>query len=113
MKTRKIKDVIARLKLHFPKIDSRTRFLYDGRLDRKAKSNAVKIYIIAWSDDGRATIHETIFRKPGLSLMQWHAWLREHTQNVVQNQVRAYMSRVYGSNWHIEKIFGWHFDRSA
>lgn len=113
MKTLKVKDKIITLQRVYPKIDPKTRFMYAGKLDRKAKSNAVAVHIIAWSDDGRATLHQTIFRKPGLSMTQWNAWLREHAPKIIQNQVRAYMGRTFGSIWHIEKIFGWHFDRSA
>ena len=113
MKSRKLRDEIVSLQRVYPKIDPKTRFLYNGKLDRKAKSNAVKLHTIAWSDDGRVTLHPTIFRKQGLTMMEWSRWLHEHAPTVIQNQVRAYMVRTHGSIWHIEKIFGWHFDRSA
>lgn len=112
MKSLKLRDRIMTLKRVYPNIDPKTRFLYAGKLDRKAKSNAVMVHTIAWSDDGRVTLHPTIFRKPGLSMMQWSAWLHEHAPRILVNQVRAYMGRTHGSTWHIEKVFGWHFDRS-
>jgi hypothetical protein len=112
MKTLKLKDVIGTLKRVYPKIDPKTRFMYSGKLDRTAVSNAVAVYIIAWSDDGRATLHKTVFRKPGLTMRQWDAWLHAHAPRVINEQVRAYMNRTQGSRWHIEKVFGWHFDRS-
>lgn len=113
MKSLKLRDRIMMLRRVYPNIDPQTRFLYAGKLNRKARSNAVKVHIIAWSDDGRVTLHPTIFRKPGLTMMEWSAWLREHAPNIIQNQVRAYMGRTHGSTWRIEKIFGWHFDHST
>ncbi len=102
-------DKIAALRRTFPKIDRRTRFLYDGKLNRRATSNSVALHILAWSDDGRVTLHRTVFRKPGLTVSEWHSWLRAHAGPVIQNQVRASMGRTHGGQWTVERIFGWHF----
>lgn len=112
MKTLKLRDTISTLQRVYPKIDAKTRFMYAGKLNRKATSSAVAVHIIAWSDDGRATLHKTIFRKPNLTMTEWSAWLHAHAPKVINTQVRAYMGRTFGSVWHIEKIFGWHFDRT-
>jgi len=109
MKTLKLKDKVIALRRLYPKIDPKTRFLYDGRLNRRATSSAVAIHVIASSEDGRVTLHQTVFRKPGLTVKEWSDWLHEHAPRVIQNQVRAYMGRTYGSTWTIEKIFGWNF----
>lgn len=109
MKTLKLKDKITALRRTFPKIDPQTRFLYDGRLNRRARSNAVAIHFLAWSNDGRVTLHKTAFRKRDMTMTDWSVWLREHAQNVLNNQVRAYMARTYGGQWTIERVFGWHF----
>jgi hypothetical protein len=109
MKTLKLKDRALALQRLYPKIDRKTRFLYDGKLNKRSTSNAVAVHVIASSEDGRVTLHQTIFRKPGFTMTQWNAWLGEHAPRVIQNQVRAYMGRTYGSTWTIEKIFGWNF----
>lgn len=108
MKTLKLKHMIDALRRTYPKIDPRTRYLYDGKLNKRAVGDSVMIYVVATSDDQRATLHRTVFRRPGLNVMQWHAWLREHAMNVLNNQVRAYMSRTRGGQWKIERVFGWH-----
>lgn len=107
----KMSDRIATLRRAYPNIDPRTRFLYAGKLNKRAKSNSVALHLIAWSDDGRVTMHRTVFRKPGQNVTEWHAWLREHSGNVIQNQVRASMGRTYGGVWTVARIFGWHFFR--
>lgn len=109
MKTLKLKDVVAMLRRVYPKIDPKTRFMYDGKINRRATSNRVAVWVIAWSEDRRVTLHKTIFRKTGLNVTQWSAWLHEHAPSVLRNQVRVYMGRTFGSIWHIEKVFGWHF----
>lgn len=108
MKTLKLGDKITALRRMYPKIDLRTRYLYDGRLNKRAVGDSVMIYVVATSDDQRATLHRTVFRRPGLNVTQWHAWLREHAMNVLNNQVRAYMARTRGGQWKIERVFGWH-----
>lgn len=102
-------DKIASLRRMYPKIDPKTRFLYAGKLNKRATSNSVALHIVAWSDDGRVTLHRTVFRKPGQSVTEWHAWLREHAPKVIQNQVRAAMGRTHGGRWTVERVFGWHF----
>ncbi len=109
MKSLKLADRISGLRRLFPKINPKTRFLYDGKLNKRATSNAVAVHIIASSSDGRVTLHKTVFRKPGLTVTQWSDWLHEHAPKVIQNQVRAYMGRTYGGKWTIESIFGWNF----
>lgn len=109
MKTLKLKDKLEALRRTFPKIDPKTRFLYAGKLSRRATSNAVAVHIIAWSNDKRVTLHQTIFRKPHLTVTEWSDWLHEHAAKVINNQVKAYMGRTYGGKWTIERIFGWHF----
>jgi hypothetical protein len=109
MKTLKLKDRVAALRRVYPNIDAKTRFLYRGKLKPRSVSNAVTVHILAWSNDGRVTLHQTVFRKPGLTMMEWSDWLREHAPKVIGNQVRAYMGRTYGGQWTIERIFGWNF----
>ena len=108
MKTLKLKQKIEGLRRTYPNIDQKTRYLYDGRLNKRAIADSVAIYIVATSDDQRATLHKTVFRKTGLNVTQWAAWLREHAMNVLDNQVRSYMSRTRGGQWKIERVFGWH-----
>lgn len=108
MKTLKIRDKVSALRRTYPKIDPPTRYLYSGRLDRRAASNRVAVYILAWSADGRVTFHRTEFQKARTRVKEWAEWLGEHASNVVSNQVRAYMNRTFGSTWYIEQIFGWH-----
>lgn len=109
MKTLKLRDQILMLRRVYPKIDPKTRFLYEGRLNKRAVGDAVMVHMIAWSEDGRVTLHKTIFRRKGLSIVQWHEWLKEHAGKVLRNQVRTYMNRTFGSIWNIDKIIGWHF----
>lgn len=109
MKTHKLSKTIADLRMQFPKIDPQTRFMYDGRLRKNATSDAVAVRFIAWSEDGRVTMHRTEFRKPGLTMAEWSAWLHEHAPRVIGHQVVAYMNRQFGSTWSVETIFGWHF----
>lgn len=108
MKTLKIRDKIAALRRTYPKIDAASRYLYSGRLDRRKSSSRVAVHIVAWSDDGRVTLHRTEFHKPNMRVREWAEWLREHASSVIGNQVRTYMNRTFGSVWHIEQIFGWH-----
>lgn len=108
MKTLKLRDRMAALQRTYPKIDPATRLMYAGRLTRSARSDRVAIYIIAWSADGRVTLHRTDFHKAGMRLSDWASWLREHAGHIVENQVRAFMNRTFGSTWYIESIFGWH-----
>ena len=108
MKTLKIRERVAALRRTYPNIDTNTRYLFRGRFNRKAKSNRVAIYILAWSADGRVTFHRTEFQKPEQNVTSWAHWLGEHASNIVGNQVRTYMNRTFGSTWYIEQIFGWH-----
>lgn len=108
MKTLKIRDKVAALRRTYPKIDPSTRYLYSGRLDRRAAGNRVAVYILAWSADGRVTLHRTEFQKARMRVSEWSEWLNEHATNIVSNQVRTYMNRTFGSTWYIEQIFGWH-----
>lgn len=102
-------DKISNLRRMFPNIDPKTRFLYAGKLNKRAKSNSVVLHIVAWSDNGRVTLHKTVFRKPDLNVTEWHTWLREHAPKVIQNQVMASMGRTHGGQWTVERVFGWHF----
>lgn len=108
MKTLKLRDKMTALRRTFPKIDPATRYLYAGRLNKRETGDRVALYVIAWSADGRVTLHRTEFHKTGMRLSDWSGWLRKHAENVVNNQVRAYMNRTFGSTWYIESIFGWH-----
>lgn len=108
MNTLKLRDKVTALRRTYPKIDSATRYLYSGRLDRSERGRRAAIYILAWSADGRVTLHRTEFHKTDMRVSDWAKWLREHAENVVNNQVRAYMNRTFGSTWYIESIFGWH-----
>lgn len=113
MKTLKLRDKMATLKRAYPKIDPATRMLYAGRLLKNERADRVAIYIIAWSADGRVTLHRTDFHKSGTRVGEWAVWLREHAKHVVENQVRAFMNRTFGSMWYIESIFGWHVVRES
>lgn len=108
MKTLKIRDLASALHRTYPKIDPTTRYLYSGRLDRRAIGGRVALHILAWSADGRVTLHRTEFRKPPMRVSEWAQWLEAHASAVIGNQVRAYMNRTFGSTWYIEQIFGWH-----
>ena len=108
MKTLKLRDKMTALRRTYPKIDAGTRYLYAGRLDRREAGDRAAIYIVAWSADGRVTLHRTEFHKPSMRVSDWAKWLREHAAGIVSNQVRAYMNRTFGSTWYIEQIFGWH-----
>lgn len=108
MKTLKLRDRMTALRRTYPKIDSATRFLYAGKLNKREAGDRVAIYILAWSADGRVTLHRTEFHKRGMRVSEWASWLREHAEGIVSNQVRAYMNRTFGSTWYIESIFGWH-----
>jgi len=108
MKTLKIRDRISALRRVYPSIDPATRYLYAGRLNRKASSARVAIYLVAWSTDGRVTLHRTEFQKTPMTVAEWWRWLDAHAPNIVLNQVRSYMNRTFGSTWNIEQIFGWH-----
>ena len=108
MKTLKLRDKMTALRRAYPKIDPSTRYLYAGRMDRRQRVDRVAVYIVAWSADARVTLHRTEFHKAGMRVSDWAKWLRAHAPHVVQNQVRAYMNRTFGSTWYIESIFGWH-----
>ena len=108
MKTLKIRDRIAALRRAYPNIDPSSRYLYAGRLNKKAASARVAVYLVAWSADGRVTLHRTEFQKTRMNVPAWARWLDDHAANIVLNQVRNYMNRTFGSTWYIESIFGWH-----
>ena len=108
MKTLKLRDKMMALRRTYPKIDPATRFLYSGRLNRSQRGDRVAVYIIAWSADARVTLHRTEFHKTRTRVADWAQWLRDHAPNIVNNQVRAYMNRTFGSTWYIESIFCWH-----
>ena len=108
MKTLKLRDKMTALRRAYPKIDPATRYLYSGRLNRRERGDRVAIHILAWSADGRVTLHRTEFHKTDMSVSTWADWLIHHAEGVVNNQVRAYMNRTFGSTWYIESIFGWH-----
>lgn len=108
MKTLKLRDKMTALRRTFPKIDPATRYLYAGRLKNRERGDRVAMYIVAWSADGRVTLHRTEFHKSDMRVVDWASWLHEHAENIVNNQVRAYMNRTFGSNWYVESIFGWH-----
>lgn len=108
MRNSKIRDRISALRRAFPNIDPRTRYLYAGRLNRKLIGTRAAIYILAWSTDGRVTLHRTEFRKPPMTVADWATWLNTHAPGIVLNQVRSFMNRKYGSTWYVEQIFGWH-----
>lgn len=108
MKTLKLRDKMTALRRTYPKIDARTRYLYSGRLRMNERGDRVAIYILAWSADGRVTLHRTEFHKTDMRVSDWGQWLHAHAAGIVNNQVRAYMNRTFGSTWYIESIFGWH-----
>jgi hypothetical protein len=108
MKTLKLRDKMTALRRTFPKIDPNTRYLYSGALNRRERGDRVAIHILAWSADGRVTLHRTEFHKADMRVSDWGQWLRSHASGIVNNQVRAYMNRTFGSTWYIESIFGWH-----
>ena len=108
MKTLKLRDKMTALRRAFPKIDPATRYLYSGRLNKQQRGDRVALYILAWSADGRVTLHRTEFHKNGKRVIDWANWLHNHAEGVINNQVRAYMNRTFGSTWYIESIFGWH-----
>lgn len=108
MKTLKLRDKMMALRRAYPKIDSATRYLYSGRLNKSERGDRVAIHILAWSADGRVTLHRTEFHKSDMRVSDWARWLRDHAENIISNQVRAYMNRTFGSTWYIESIFGWH-----
>ncbi len=108
MRTLRIRDRVEALRRTYPKIDKRTRYLYSGRLDKREASERAAIYIVAWSADGRVTLHRTEFQKPRMRVAEWARWLSDHAPGIVNNQVRAFMNRTFGSTWYIEQIFGWH-----
>lgn len=108
MKSLKLRDKMIALRRTYPKIDPSTRYLYSGKLNKRERGDRVAIYILAWSADGRVTLHRTEFHKADMRVSDWSGWLHEHAANIVNNQVRAYMNRTFGSTWYIEAIFGWH-----
>jgi hypothetical protein len=108
MKTLKIRDRIGALRRTYPQIDRRTRLLYSGKINRRQRHDRVAVHIVAWSADGRVTLHRSEFHKPGMTITEWAHWLGDHAPGIISNQIRAYMNRTFGSTWYIEQIFGWH-----
>lgn len=113
MKTLKLRDKMMALRRTYPKIDSATRYLYAGRLNKAERGDRVALHIVAWSADGRVTLHRTEFHKTDMRVSGWSKWLRQHAEGIILNQVRAYMNRTFGSTWYIESIFGWHLVTEA
>lgn len=109
MKTLKLKDKAEALRRTYPNIDPATLYMYDGKLRKSRRGTSVALHVIAWSEDRRVTLHQTVFRKNNMNVTEWSAWLREHAPKILYNQVRAYMGRTFGSRWNIERVFGWHF----
>lgn len=105
----KIKDRIAALRRQYPKI-GRGRYLYARSSDLAKRGHKVKVYALMWSDDGQVSLHATVFEKgERWSVVQWADWLILNGPNVYANQVLAYVNRTTGSEWRIDRVFGWHF----
>ena len=107
----KVSARLRALKRVYPLVDmSNGRFMHATKRDLKKSGPSVKVYVIVFADDGRVSVHNTIFdRTHSRTVPQWADWLREHAPSVFKNQVLANLNRTYGGQWSIHRVIGWSF----
>jgi hypothetical protein len=96
----------------YPRIGP-ARYLYTTPADLRKSGKAIAVLSLVWSDDGRTSIHKTIFDKTHeRTVQQWADWIHLNLEDVLRNNVLAYMNRAFGSLWTVDRVIGWHFVRS-
>ncbi len=111
----KIKDRIESLRRSLPNISTAYgRYLYAQPSDLNKKARRIVLWTVIWSDDGRVSLHRTMFeKKRPMSVAEWGGWLQVNLPEIMVNSVLAYVNRSFGSTWNIDRVFGWHFAASA
>lgn len=106
-----LSDRLRALRRVFPNTSmEHARYLYASKKDLRKGGHSINLYMIVWSEDGRVSLHSTIFEKSKLlTPADWADWLRDHAPEVLKNQVLANLNRTYGSIWNIDKIVGWSY----
>lgn len=105
-----LREEIELVRRVHPLIDrASARFLYRTEKDRNRRSKKAVLLLLIWSDDGRASLHHTIFtRKRAMGVSEWAGWMLTNSRGVAINSVIPYLNRAKGSTWNIERAFGWY-----
>lgn len=108
-----IRDRIDALRRVYPRINNtHARYLHKKPEDLQRRGKIITVYLLLWSDDGRVSIHRSIFKKTRtMSVIEWAGWLQVNGPLIFINSVLPYVNRTFSSSWNIETVIGWHFGR--
>jgi hypothetical protein len=108
----KLGERIRALQRMYPRIGP-ARYLHATSADLRKSGKAIAVLSLLWSEDGRVSIHKTVFDKTReRTVQQWADWLHSSLDDVLRNNVIAYVNRTFGSLWTVDRVIGWHFVRT-
>ena len=110
-----ISDRAQALRRTYPLISTKAaRYMHKTPDDIKRRGATIKVWLVMWSDDGRATLHHTSFnRLRPMSVTEWAGWLQAQAPDIFVDRVLPYVNRSYGSAWNIARVLGWHFSKKT